>query len=297
MFNFRLQVFYSVATNLSFTKAAKELHITQPAVTNNIKELENSLGISLFNRESNEISLNEAGVILLKYTKQAMEEYKEMEFQIGLLKNSFSGRLKIGASTTIEQYILPPILARFNSKYPDIDILLYNSNTMHVEKAVISHEIDLGVVEGNTGQKEFKYIPFIKDEIVAIAHTSQPIAQRQQITLSELKDIPLVLREIGSGTLDVILRELQRHKIKLKDLNVKMYLGSTESIKAFLANADCIGFASIHAVSKEIVQGEFQIIDIEGLDITRMLNFTYPQGQPGGLVDMFIEFCLNNKDS
>lgn len=296
MFNFRLQVFYSVATSLSFTKAAKELHITQPAVTNNIKELEYSLGISLFNRESNEISLNEAGAILLKYTKQAMEEYKEMEFQIGLLKNSFSGRLKIGASTTIEQYILPSILARFNSQYPDIEILLYNNNTLHVEKAVMSHDIDLGVVEGNTGQKEFKYIPFVKDEIVAIAHTSQPLAQRQQITLSELKNTPLVLREIGSGTLDVILKELQRHKIKLKDLNVKMYLGSTESIKTFLAHADCIGFASIHAVSKEVVQGEFQIIDIEGLDITRMLNFTYPQGQPGGLVDMFIEFCLHNKE-
>lgn len=296
MFNFRLQVFYSVATNLSFTKAAKELHITQPAVTSNIKELETSLGISLFEREPNRISLTLAGKVLLKYTANAMEEYKKMEYEIGLLRNSFSGKIKIGASTTIEQYILPPVLVQFNSQYPDIEILVYNSNTMNVEKSVASHDIDLGIIEGNAGQKEFKYIPFMKDEIVAIAHTSQPVSKKWQISLDELKKTPVVLREIGSGTLDVIIGELQKHKIKLKDLTIKMHLGSTESIKNFLGNADCIGFVSAHAVSREIARGDFQIIDIEGLDITRTFNFIYLQGQRSGLTNKFIEFCLHGMD-
>ena len=295
MFNFRLQVFHSVAVNLNFSKAARELHITQPAVTTNIKELENSLGISLFDREQNGISLTGAGKILLEYTNQAMKEYKKMEYEIGLLKNSFSGRLKIGASTTIEQYVLPSILAKFNEKHPDIEILLYNNNTMHVEKDVLSHSIDLGIIEGNTGHKEFRYIPFMKDEIVAVAHISSPIARKSQITVDELKETPLVLREIGSGTLDVILSELKKHKMKLKDLDVKMHLGSTESIKTFLANADCIGLVSIHAVNREIVRGELQVIDIEGLDIIRMFNFIYPQGQQDDLANMFIQFCLDNK--
>jgi len=295
MFNFRLQVFHSAATNLSFTRAAKELYITQPAVTGNIKELENILGINLFDRGKNGISLTKAGDVLLRYTKQAMEDYKKMEYEIGQLKNSFSGKLKVGASTTIEQYVLPPILVRFNRKYPDIEILLYNNNTMHVEKDVLQHEVDLGIVEGNTGNKEFRYIPFMKDEIVAVAHTSQPVSKKIQITLEEFKRMPLIVRETGSGSLDVIISALQKHKIRQKDLNIKMYLGSTESIKTYLTNANCISLISIQAVRKEIAKGEFQIIDIEGLEIVRTFNFIYPQGQQNGLVDKFIEFCLKNK--
>jgi len=295
MFNFRLQVFHSAATNLSFTRAAKELYITQPAVTGNIKELENILGINLFDRGKNGISLTEAGEVLLRYTKQAMEDYKKMEYEIGQLKNSFSGKLKVGASTTIEQYVLPPILVRFNRKYPDIEILLYNNNTMHVEKDVRQHEVDLGIVEGNTGNKEFRYTPFMKDEIVAVAHTSQSVSKKTEITLEEFKRLPLIVRETGSGSLDVIISALQKHQIRQKDLNIKMYLGSTESIKTYLANANCISLISIQAVQKEIANGEFQIIDIEGLEIIRMFNFIYPQGQQNGLVDKFIEFCLKNK--
>jgi len=295
MFNFRLQVFHSAATNLSFTRAAKELYITQPAVTGNIKELENILGINLFDRGKNGISLTEAGEVLLRYTKQAMEDYKKMEYEIGQLKNSFSGKLKVGASTTIEQYVLPPILVHFNRKYPDIEILLYNNNTMHVEKDVLQHEVDLGIVEGNTGNKEFRYIPFMKDEIVAVAHTSQPVSKNTEITLEEFKRMPLIVREAGSGSLDVIISALQKHQIRQKDLNIKMYLGSTESIKTYLANANCISLVSIQAVRKEIAKGEFQIIDIEGLEIIRTFNFIYPQGQQNGLVDKFIEFCLKNK--
>ena len=295
MFNFRLQVFHSAATNLSFTRAAKELYITQPAVTGNIKELENILGINLFDRGKNGISLTKAGDVLLRYTKQAMENYKKMEYEMSQLKNAFSGKLKVGASTTIEQYVLPPILVRFNRKYPDIEILLYNNNTMHVEKDVLQHEVDLGIVEGNAGNKEFRYTPFMKDEIVAVAHTSQPVSKKIQITLEEFKRMPLIVRETGSGSLDIIMSALQKHKIRQKNLNIKIYLGSTESIKTYLTNANCISLVSIQAVRKEITKGEFQIIDIEGLEIVRTFNFIYPQGQQNGLVDKFIEFCLKNK--
>lgn len=249
MFNFRLQVFHSVAINASFTKAARELHITQPAITNNIKELENSLAINLFERNHGGISLTEAGKILLDYTERAIGEYKKMEYEISLLKNSFSGKLRIGASTTIEQYVLPMLLSKFNLEYPDIEILVFNNNTMNVEKDVLSHRIDLDVIEGNPGQVEFRYIPFMKDEIVAIAHVSQSVSKNTQISLGDLIKTPLVLRELGSGTLDVILGALHRKNIKLKDMNVKMHLGSTESIKTFLKNSNCISLVSIMHVT------------------------------------------------
>ncbi len=296
MFSFRLEVFHSVATNLSFTKASRELYISQPAVTNHIKELESQLGISLFHREQSSISLTEAGEILFQYSKKAIEDYKKLEYRLSSLKNSFSGRLKIGASTTIEQYVLPPILAQFNQQFPEIEIQLFNNNTLNVEKDVMQHTIDLGIVEGNTGNKEFKYTPFKEDEIVGIAHTSQLISQKAEISLEELKMQPIVVRERGSGSLDVILSKLRKKKINFKDLNIKAYLGSTESIKTFLANANCMAFVSIHAVRQEIARGEFQIIDVADLEIARTFHFIYPQGEQNGLVEKFIAFCLSHKN-
>ncbi len=291
MFNFRLQVFYSVALHGSFTKAARELHVTQPAITNNIKELESSLGVSLFDRNHGGISLTRAGRIVLEYTEHAIREYRNMEFEISSLKNSFSGTLRIGASTTIEQYVLPEMLSKFTKQYPEVEIFVFNNNTMNVEKDVLSRKIDVGIVEGTPGQVEFRYAPFMKDEIVAVAHVSQPASRNPQVSLRQLVETPLVLREIGSGTLDVIVGALHAHGIKLKDLNVKMHLGSTESIKSFLKNSNCVGLVSVHAISKEIARGEFQVIDIDGLDITRTFHFILPQGEQNGMADMFIDFC------
>ncbi|MFV0390511.1 MAG: LysR substrate-binding domain-containing protein [Paludibacteraceae bacterium] len=295
MFAFRLDVFHSVAKNLSFTKASQELHITQPAVTNHIKELETSLGISLFYRSQNSIILTEAGLLLFSYTGQAKENYTNLQYQLGILRNSFSGKINIGASTTIEQYVIPPILAHFQKKYPDIQLNLNNYNSKYVEYEVSKRSVDLGIIEGISNNREFKYIPFMEDEIVAVAHTSQPVAKKIQITREELKTTPMVVREIGSGSLDVTMSKLKEVDLSHKNLNIIAYLGSSESMKTFLANSNCISFISIFAVKNEIARGEFQIIDIDDLQITRTFHFIYPQGQQNELVNKFIYFCLDHK--
>lgn len=294
MFHFRLYVFNSVATHLSFTKAAAELYITQPAVTKNIKELESTLGINLFTRTKNGISLTKAGDLLKAYTKRLIEQEKILEYELSELKGSLSGILQLGASTTIGQYILPVILEKFNRENPNIKISLLNENTYGIEKEVLSKEIDLGIVEGSSKFKELKYIPFMQDEIVAIAHSSQAISKTTNLTLDELKKTPLVLRETGSGSLDVIADKLNEHGIKFKDMNIRMHLGSTESIKTFLRNSNSIGFVSIHAISHEKSQDEFKIIPINELKINRVFNFIYPQGQLGGLVEKFMTFVKKN---
>jgi DNA-binding transcriptional LysR family regulator len=293
MFDFRLKLFHSVATNLSFTRAAEELYITQPAVTKNIKELEKVLQISLFERNKTGITLTKAGKLLLEHTNKIREQEKGLEYAIGLLRDSFSGGLKLGASTTIGQYILPAVLAGFHTNNPEIKISLLNKNTGDIEKDLLMKEIDLGIIEGNSRKRELKYIPFMKDEIVAIAHTKQPISKITELSLQELTTTPLVLREAGSGSLEVILSALQKHKIKLKNLHVIMHLGSTESIKSFLRNYNCIGFVSVHAVSHEIFNGEFKIIDINNLEIVRTFNFIYPQGKQDGLTDKFIDYTIS----
>ncbi len=293
MLHFRLQVFRSAATHLNFTKAAEELFITQPAVTKHIKELECNLRITLFEREKNGISLTRAGQVLLQYTEEIAEREKKLAYELSLLRDSFLGSLQLGASTTIGQYIIPSILASFHKTFPDIEISLTNKNTQEIETDVIRKEIDLGIIEGNSRKKELKYTPFRKDEIVLITHTDNTLALKDTITLEELKTLPLVLREVGSGSLEVIADRLYHHGIKLKDLHILMHLGSTESIKNFLRNACCLGFVSIHAVSKEIVNGEFKVIDVDGLEITRDLHFIYPQGEQPGLVKQFMTFSMD----
>lgn len=293
MLNFRLRVFCSVATFSSFTKAAEEMFITQPAVTKNIKELESELGIRLFNRIANKITLTEAGRLLLHYTEHVLVLDKKFMFDLGILKQKFTGDLKLGASTTIGQYVLPPILAKFKNEQPEIELSLLNDNTQRIETALINRQLDLGIVEGNSKNSQLKYIPFIKDEIVAVAHSSQPLFEKDEITLEELKKIPLVLRELGSGSLEVITDKLKKKNVKLKDLNVVMHLGSTESIKTFLANSNSIGLISINAVSKEIANGEFKIIDITDFDIVRCFYFIHLHGVPSGFTEMFMKYSFN----
>lgn len=292
MLNFRLRVFYSVATFSSFTKAAEEMFITQPAVTKNIKELESELGIRLFNRIANKITLTEAGRLLLHYTEHVLTLDKKFMFDLGVLKQKFSGDLKLGASTTIGQYVLPAILAQFKREQPYIELSLLNDNTQRIETALIEKILDLGIVEGNSKNSQLKYIPFIKDEIVAIAHSSQALFEKDEISLDELKEVPLVLRELGSGSLEVITDKLRQKNVKLKNLNVVMHLGSTESIKTFLANSNSIGLISINAVSKEIANGEFKIIDITDFDIVRTFYFIHLHGVPSGFTEMFIQYAL-----
>lgn len=290
MSNFRVKVFHSVAVHLNFTKAAEELYISQPAVTKNIKELETELDAKLFDRLSNKVALTEAGRIVFDYAEHVLELDKKLTFDLSTLKQKYAGQLKLGASTTIGQYILPSILAKFHEQHTDIALVLLNDNTEKIERALLRNEIDLGIVEGSSKNNQIKYIPFIKDEIVAIAHTSQPLSKKDEISLSELKLLPLVLREAGSGSLEVILKKLKEQDIRLQDLNILMHLGSTESIKTYLANSNCLGLISINAVSKEIANGEFKVIDIKNFEIERMFYFIHTHGKLSGLAEMFMRF-------
>lgn len=292
MSNFRLKVFHSVATHLNFTQAAEELFITQPAVTKNIKELEAELDACLFDRIKGKVYLTEAGLILLDYTKQIFELDQTLNYKLSTLKDQYSGQLRLGASTTIGQYILPPILAKFNKQYPDIHISLINDNTKKIEAHLAAKEIDLGLVEGTSRNSQLKYTPFINDEIVAIAHTSKDLSQLDEITLDELKSIPIVLREQGSGSLEVIINKLNERTITLPDLNVCMHLGSTESIKTYLAHANVLGLISINAVTKEVANGEYKVIDINDFEVVRTFDFVQLHGQQQGLSELFMDFSF-----
>lgn len=150
MSDFRLKVFRSVAKNLSFTKASQELFVSQPAITKHIQELESTYQARLFDRQGSKISLTEAGKLLLEHCDRILEDYKQLEYEMHLLHNEYIGELKLGASTTIAQYVLPPLLANFIAKFPQINLSLINGNSRGVEAALQEHRIDLDWSKGSS---------------------------------------------------------------------------------------------------------------------------------------------------
>lgn len=290
--DFRLKVFHSVATNLSFTKASKELFISQPAISKHIHELEVQYRTPLFDRVGSKIALTQAGGLLLSHTTQLLQAYRQMDFEMNLLTDNVSGELRLGASTTIAQYVLPPVLSTFIRKFPDIRISLLNGNSRDIEQALRDGRITLGLVEGNARQSTLHYLPFMKDELVVVTHTNSKFARYDELTLDELSRFPLVLRENGSGTLEVLENALSKHQIKLHQLNVLMQLGSTEGIKLFLENSDTLAIVSVRAVTHELMSGQLKVIDVEGFAAGRMFSFVQLQGQSGGLEESFIRYMM-----
>lgn len=290
--DFRLKVFHSVATNLSFTKASKELFISQPAISKHIHELELQYKMPLFDRIGNKIALTPAGELLLSHTNLLLAAYRQMDFEMNLLTDNLSGELRLGASTTIAQYVLPPVLSTFIRKFPDIRISLLNGNSRDIEQALRDGKITLGLVEGNARQNTLHYVPFMKDELVVVVHTGSAYARYDKLSLDELCRLPLVLRENGSGTLEVLEDALARHQVKLNQLNVVMQLGSTESIKLFLENSDTLAIVSVRAVTRELMSGQLKVIDVDDFTAERMFSFVRLQGQSGGLEENYIRYMM-----
>lgn len=287
--DFRLKVFYTVALRLNFTKAATELYISQPAVSKHIQELEETYKTKLFERNGSKIALTPAGEILLKHTKNIFEIYREIDFDMSSFINDRQGLLRLGASTTISQYIISPVLARFHQKQKDIKVNLLNGNTEQIENALINKEIEIGIVEGQSKNQSIKYTPFLKDELVLVCNTKNPLIKQNEISLEDLKSMKFITRERGSGTLEVIEYSLKQVGVKISDLQIEMQLGSTESIKSYLLNSDCLAFMSIHAVGKELKNNELMILDVANLSVERYFYIITLLGKPNALTELFIQ--------
>jgi DNA-binding transcriptional LysR family regulator len=293
MFDFRLKVFYTVARRLNFTKAAEELFITQPAVTKHIHEIESYYKTQLFERNGTRITLTPAGAVLLEHTEQLFTIYRNIEFDLAAMNEHAQGTIRIGASTTVAQYVLPKYLASFKQKFPEITIALTASNTEHIENALTANKIDFGIIEGQSKRPQIKYTSFLKDEMVLCTRTGNP-AKKQTISLSALKELPLLMREQGSGSQEVIAAALKKAGIKVSQLNIEMVLESTESIKSYLGSSDSFAFLSVHSILKELKSNELTIIDIKELAIERYFYFVKQQGDNQPLPGLFMKFITSN---
>ncbi|WP_242689141.1 LysR substrate-binding domain-containing protein [Pedobacter sp. SYSU D00535] len=294
IFDFRLKVFYTVAQKLSFTKAAAELFITQPAVTKHIHELEQQLAVPLFRRNGNSISLTRSGEVLMRHAEKIFDIYAEMEAELLQVNNIPGGSLRIGASTTIANHVLPKILASFKKSNPTVNFKFVQGNTDFTTQQLLEEKIDIGLVEGNVHYPQIAYDQFMKDEIVLVAKAKSQLAKLAEITPQQLLTIPLILREHGSGTLDVIFKALQKARINPKDLIIEAQLESSVSIKQYLLYSESAAFLSIQTVTREVKNNELAIIEIKGLEIFRTFQFIQLHGHNSKLIDSFKRFCLAN---
>ncbi|MET3538073.1 LysR family transcriptional regulator [Chryseobacterium limigenitum] len=293
MFDYRLKVFHTVASRLSFTRASEELNISQPAVTKHIKETENQLNTKLFDRKGTSIQLTQSGKILYEYAEKIRNMSRDLEFEINQMNQQHKGKLIIGASTTIAQYILPEILAKFNSYYKDIKIELLTQNTEIISSLLKDGKIDLGIIEGESQSSFFEYITFKADEIVLVAKTNHPLASKD-LHLKDLYDLDLIFREQGSGTQEFIQNRLKEKGINIDDLNTVMQLGSSESIKNYLLHSDCMAFLSISTVLNELKNNVLTIVDIKNFSIERNFHYIFPKGEQSELIQLFLRFISYN---
>ncbi|MGI4743060.1 MAG: LysR substrate-binding domain-containing protein [Janthinobacterium lividum] len=283
MSDFRLRVFAAVARHLSFTKAAQELFISQPAVTKHIHELETQYAQRLLARRGNRVALTEAGRLLQAHAEVVAAAQQTLDDQLLALQDpaTAAGRLRLGASTTLSQYVLPGLLPAFQARYPQVRLTFTSANSERVADALLRGELDLGFVEGRSKSLDLQYELLLPDELVAVRRATPTGPPPTPLPLAEALAHSLVLRERGSGTLEILELALRAAKIKLSDLPVAMYLDTTEAIKAYLDAAPAaLGFISRRALARELAASLLEIVPVAGLHLPRQFEAVWVQGQP-----------------
>jgi DNA-binding transcriptional LysR family regulator len=279
MLSHRHEIFMEVARLLSFTKASQTLFISQSAISKHIKALEEFYKTGLFERLGNSVVLTPAGKLLYEKLLSAKQLQHELYQDFKQVSENFSPQVKmvLGASTTISLYILPPVLSAYLQQNPNAQLDLKNRNSENILKALLDHEIDLGIVEGINKVSNVTYTPFLTDEVIAVCSSRNPL-KKQQLDIQDLYDIPLALRERGSGTLAVLEHALEQKQVKLQDLPIRIRLGGTEALKNFVRVDTCLSFLPRQAVIKELQSGELMQVPIAGLTIKRSFNFIQRRG-------------------
>ncbi len=292
MENFRLKVFRTVAQHLSFRRAAEELFVTQPAVTQQIKALEDEVGLPLFDRSGGRVVLTAVGEILLRYTLRLKETVDEALQAIAEESGAFAGRLSIGASQTIGQYLLPNLMAGFLRENPRVELTAMSGNTETVLEALTSHTIDVAMIEGPTRRRHVMVEPFMQDHMVLVAPAGHEWTEHE-ITLETLVTGSLLMREYGSGSRRVVEEALDAAGVPCKSLKVTMTLDSTEGLLSGVEAGLGMAFVSRWAVRNQLTLGTLKIVRVKGLRIPRMFSLAYAAGPPPtGNAGAFYRFVL-----
>lgn len=291
----RLQVFYTVAKVLSFTKAAETLHMTQPAVTFQVKQLEEFFNTRLFDRTHNKISLTDAGKIVYDYAEKILDHYDKMNSEVRELTGEVTGSLLIGASTTIAEYMLPSLLGAFKKQFEDVNIRLQVGNTDAIVAMVENNMIDLGVVEAPVYNKNLEVEVCRLDEMVLIVPIGHPLSNRDKISVEDIRKYHYISREEGSGSRSVIDSYIREQGLSYSDLRVVMELGSPEAVKMAVESDVGVAIVSRTTITKELKLGTLKAIPLDP-PLDRPFSHVrqkhkFRHRAVGELLDFAVDYC------
>lgn len=287
----RLQVFYTVARHLSFTKAAEQLFMTQPAVTFQIKQLEEQFNARLFERSHGKIALTPAGKLVMDYAGRILGLSEEMEARVADLTGAMGGPVLLGASTTIAEFMLPRILGEFKVQYPQVQVRLTVGNSEMIVNRVADHSLDLGLIESPSHLPSVNTEVCCDDELVLICSPAHKFAKLASVEPQQLMGEAYVSRELGSGTREFADQYLRRCKVAPEDLNVVMELGSPEAIKGVVETGLGFSIMSRARVAKERKLGTLVAIPLEPR-LMRTFSFVHPLEKfRSKLLTTFVEFA------
>ncbi len=286
----RLQVFHAVAKHLSFTRAADALFMTQPAVTFQIKQLEEQYSTRLFERRHGSISLTPAGELVLSYAEKILALSDEMETRLSEMTGEMRGPLLVGASTTIAEFMLPRVLGEFNALYPQVRARLIVANSESIESRVAEHTLDVGLIEAPAKLSGLTSAICCEDELRAVCAPDYPLAEMKSVSPQVLSEYEFISREPGSGTREITDTYFRSHKIKPDSLKTQMELGSPEALKGVVATG--LGFA---IVSRAVVEKETQLGELISIPLDpplkRSFYLVHPQDRfQSRLIATFIDF-------
>ncbi len=289
----QLETFVSVVKLKSFSKAAESLYLTQPTVSNHISNLEKELDTILVNRTNKNITLTTAGNLLYKYAIEIINKRDNAIFSLNQFEGKIEGILEISSSTIPEQYFLPQLLKEFNKIYPDVKYDLKKHDTGQVIANILAGKIDFGIVGAKKKSKQLEYIEIMDDSIVLAAPNKDKYVNIDSITIDQLLDYPLILREKGSGTRNVVEDALNNHNYRIDNLNVIAYIENTETIKQCVKNGLGITFISSKAITPDVENNSIKTIPIEGFDFSRKFCFVYHKNRAlSPLAETFKKFVL-----
>lgn len=289
--DYRLEVFCRVAEHQSISAAARALRISQPAVTQHIKMLEESFSVALFLRSRNGVILTEAGVLLLAHARRVAGLEEEVAQKLRGPGSVLGGRIRLGASTTVIQYYLPGVLARFKQRYPVVEVEVLEGNSEAMIGALLAQRIEMGLIEAPCRRRDLRAQGFFEDEIVVIAAPNEPLVEKRSVTLQHLMERPLIMREQGSGTRQVVEGCLHKLKVDTSRLRIIQELPSTEAIKRVVAAGLGLGFVSRISIQNEIADGSLVVMPVRHLSIRRPFSVILPLGpDPIGLRQVFLGF-------
>ncbi|TDX52953.1 LysR family transcriptional regulator [Orenia marismortui] len=283
-----LKIFTTVCRTGSMSEAGRQLYITQPAISQTILDLEDKLNIKLFERINRKLILTYAGKRLLKYSKRILLLIAEAENDLEDIANLKTGKLRIGASMTIGTYLLPPIIKKFTTKYPEIDLNFIIDNTSVIEKKILNNDIDLGLVEGPINSKDICFDPFYNDELFLISSKENPLSKKKDILQSDIQKEAFINREKGSGTREIIDKIMNKYSISYK---AKHILNNIEAIKEAVKNNLGISILPEVALKDDLQSGSIKRLILKDIEFKRQFNIIYHKDKNlTELLNKFIEY-------